>query len=152
MTRLGAILAGAAVLVVAGYGMAEASSPVGPPIASGPITLIGTTAEHFALQPDHQFPGRESWKFSLASSRAKGKPFGYAVLACSYVSVKTTLRQCAGTFSLPRGKITVAGSFLYPGVYGLAVTGGVDYYVGVGGSVFAQRVAKGSYWFTFSLR
>lgn len=126
---------------------AKASDPL-----TGRITLVGTVTEHYTLGTGGPL-GRETWYFSLASSRRKGRPFGYGILACQFISAKSSVRECSGTFSLPRGKIIVAGSFLYPGLYELAVTGGIDDYSGVGGSLFVRRFSDrpDANWLTFNL-
>jgi len=97
---------------------------------------------------------RETWYMSLASVRRKGRSFGYMVMACVLIRDGSTIRQCVGTLSLPRGKITIAGSFLYSLFYELAVTGGTADYSGVGGHIDARRFprAPANYWLTVSLQ
>lgn len=150
MRLLVSAVAAVAVLAVAGTVLAgDTATPL-----AGKISLVGTVVERHSVFADQDgFPGRETWYFSLASVRAKGKRFGYEILSCSYVSTATSVRQCTGTFSLPEGKISVAGSFLYSNVYQLAVTGGTDLYVGVGGVLVARQFvrAKTTYWLTFQL-
>ena len=133
--------------------LAGSASTVTPVPRSGPISLVGTVVEHHSFRTD-KFPGRETWYFSLASVRRKGRAFGYGVLACSFVSTKNTIRQCTGTFSLPLGKISVNGSFLYSILYNLSVTGGTDEYVGVAGILQVRQFvnSKSSYWITFELK
>jgi hypothetical protein len=75
----------------------------------------------------------ETFYISLQSPRRIGRSFGYGIVACIWISTKTTIRQCAGTFSLPRGKISVAGSFLYPPLLEVAITGGTGAYKNAGG-------------------
>jgi hypothetical protein len=121
--------------------------------ATGPITLVGTISEQHSITGDPAVAG-ETRYISLQSERRRGRPFGYAVLVCRYITVRTTIRECVGTFSLPRGKITVAGSFLYPSLYQLAVTGGTGHYIGAKGVLdvrdFPGRQSVAWYVFTLS--
>ena len=63
-------------------------------------------------------------------------------------------QEASGLISLPRGKIMVAGSFLYPVLYGLAVVGGTDTYAGGGGSMTVRQFPKtqSTYWLDITLR
>ncbi len=146
--RLATVAALAAVAVFSVVGLkASASDPL-----SGRISITGVIKEHHPADT-LAFPSRESWYYSLASPRRPGAPFGYGILACALVSTATSVRQCAGTFSLPRGKLIVAGSFLYPSLFVLAVTGGTNLYVSVGGTFTARHVPNTStYRFQFDLR
>jgi hypothetical protein len=118
---------------------------------TGKIVLTATIVEH------HQqgaFPGAvDTWRYSLTSiRRTPSKPFGYMVLVCHRISDDNTLRQCVGTASLPRGKITVSGSFLYTNLWSVAVTGGTDDYTGVAGlAAYAQIGKSASASLTFKL-
>ncbi len=125
---------------------AQASEPI-----TGPIVLVGTVSDHSRTVT---FPHSERWYFSLASERRRGRPFGYGILSCTRITKRNTVRQCVGTFSLPRGKISVAGSFLYPVLYELAVTGGTGDYIGVNGVLDVRQFVgmPGSNWLTFTLR
>jgi hypothetical protein len=119
---------------------------------TGKIGLVGTVTEYTQIE-DFPLP-RETWYFSLNSIRRPGRLFGYGVMACTYISTQNTLRQCSGTFSLPRGKIVVAGSFIKARNFQLALTGGIEAYVGVGGTVRFSQFPKrhSNYWITFSLQ
>lgn len=119
---------------------------------TGRIHLVGTLTEYHIIRLDPL--DKEAWNFSLASSRAKGKKFGYAILTCTYVSVKSSIRECVGTFSLPTGKLQVGGSFLYPSLFELAVTGSTGGYVAAGGTLTARLLPKSrtTYWFDFALK
>lgn len=132
-------------------GFAPASGGTSPSRLVGTIAVAGTVVEHHTITGNPV--GLETWRFSLTSARRSGsRPLGYAILVCSFVSTRTTIRQCAGTFSLPRGKIIVSGSFLYPTLYQLAVTGGSDLYVSVGGNLAARSYPGGRVAFAFALR
>ncbi|MEK6276324.1 MAG: hypothetical protein AABM30_13480 [Actinomycetota bacterium] len=58
---------------------------------------------------------------------------GHAELVCTYTGRLS--RQCNGTFSLPKGKISVAGTLIYRQFYVLAVVGGTGFYDNVRGSL-----------------
>ncbi len=144
-----ALLAALTAAVVLAVGAGSTAPPL-----SGTITLVGTVTEHHVFTGKQRFPDRESFYLSLASVRRVGKPFGYGILTCGFASTQSTVRQCNGTFSLPRGKIVVAGSFLYTTFFQLALTGGTELYSGVGGNLVARRAATRpvKYNLTFTLR
>ena len=129
-----------------------AAAFAGEPPLTGTITLVGTVTEHYRVaQPPIS---KEAEYISLASQRRKGRPFGYGVLVCTFISVHSSVRECVGTFSLPRGKLTVEGSFLYPTLYELAVTGGTGEYTGTGGVLDVRQFVnhKDSSWYVFDLK
>jgi hypothetical protein len=68
-------------------------------------------------------------------------PIGHADMVCTYTGSR--FRQCSGTYTLPRGKITVSGSIRYWEFYKLAIVGGTDLYSGVRGSETATLYARG---------
>jgi len=131
----------AAVLVVLALAAGIAS---GSPNVTGPIYLTGITLEH-------RGGAVSSWYWSLKSVRRRTGAFGYAVLACVAVSRRTTLRQCTGTFVLPRGRLSVAGTFLYQQIFTLAVTGGTATYSRASGVLSARQLGAGAFEFIFSL-
>jgi len=121
------------VALVAAAAVAVMTASAGDPL-TGKITLTAVTVEHHA---QGVFPGAmETWQYSLSSiRRAANRPFGYMVLSCVRIDDGTTLRQCMGTASLPRGKLVMEGSFLYSSIWTLAVTGGGGIYIGAHGTV-----------------
>ena len=137
MKRLAAILA-----IVCVIAMDTAVLNVaGDAALTGKITLTAIAMEH---NVQGVFPGAmETWRYSLTTIRRNpDRPFGYMVLVCHRVSDINTLRQCVGTASLPRGKITVSGSFLYAQLWTLAVTGGTDDYAGARGTATSVQTHK----------
>jgi len=118
----------------------------------GKITLVGHLTEYHLVKSDSV--GRETYFFSLQSQRRKGRPFGYATLACAFVSTANSLRQCNGTFALPRGRVVISGNFLYLNFFRLAITGGTDDYTAVQGVVTFRIFPKSENtgWFSFDLR
>jgi hypothetical protein len=78
-------------------------------------------------------PGLAAYRFSVFDKDATN--IGYEVIACWRVSQFSTLRQCAATLSLPKGKITLAGTLLKLAGFNLNVTGGDGVYLGAGGAM-----------------
>jgi hypothetical protein len=68
-------------------------------------------------------------------------PIGHSDMVCTFTGNRS--RQCNGTYSLPRGKIIVAGSVRYWEFYKLAIIGGTDLYADVRGSETATLYARG---------
>jgi hypothetical protein len=68
-------------------------------------------------------------------------PIGHSEMVCTFTGNRS--RQCSGTYTLPRGKITVSGSVRYWEFYKLAIIGGTDLYAAVGGSETATLYARG---------
>jgi hypothetical protein len=68
------------------------------------------------------------------------KAIGHGDLVCTYTS--SYARQCTGTFTLPRGKIVVAGTVTYRQFYELAVVGGTSLYDNVRGSLTVTLLAR----------
>ena len=67
-------------------------------------------------------------------------PIGHSDMVCTYTGNRS--RQCSGTYSLPRGKISVAGSVRYWEFYKLAIVGGTDLYADARGSETATLYAR----------
>ena len=57
-------------------------------------------------------------------------PIGHSDMVCTYTGNRS--RQCNGTYFLPRGKISVAGSVRYWEFFKLAIVGGTDLYADAG--------------------
>jgi hypothetical protein len=68
------------------------------------------------------------------------KPIGHADLVCTFTS--SYARQCNGTFTLPRGKIVVAGTVTFRQFYELAVIGGTGLYDNVRGSLTVTMLSR----------
>ena len=66
---------------------------------------------------------------------------GRSNIVCTYTDRR--FRQCNGTYSLPKGKIVVAGSMRYRGFFKLAVVGGTDFYNNVRGSLSGTLIGRG---------
>jgi hypothetical protein len=68
------------------------------------------------------------------------KAIGHADLVCTFTS--SYARQCNGTFSLPLGKIVVAGTVTFRQFYELAVIGGTRRYDNVRGSLTVTMLSR----------
>jgi hypothetical protein len=68
------------------------------------------------------------------------KAIGHSDLVCTYTS--SYARQCNGTFTLPRGKIVVAGTVTFRQFYELAVIGGTGLYDNVRGSLTVTLLTR----------
>jgi hypothetical protein len=71
---------------------------------------------------------------------------------CTFVG-SGTMRNCTGTFTLPRGQIVVGGTIVYREIYNLAVLGGTRIYDNVRGTltVTALHARLPSYVLVFRL-
>ncbi len=64
---------------------------------------------------------------------------GTGVIACIRVDAYTDIRECSGTYILPRGRIQVAGEIITRASYQLTIVGGTGVYIATGGvAVFKQ--------------
>jgi hypothetical protein len=68
------------------------------------------------------------------------KAIGHADFVCTFTS--SYARQCTGTFTLPRGKIVVAGTVTFRQFYELAVIGGTQLYDNVRGSLTVTMLSR----------
>jgi hypothetical protein len=67
-------------------------------------------------------------------------PLGHSDMVCTYTGNRS--RQCSGTYTLPRGKISVSGSIRYWEFYKLAIVGGTDFYANIRGSETGTLYAR----------
>jgi hypothetical protein len=68
------------------------------------------------------------------------KAIGHSDLVCTYTS--SYARQCNGTFTLPKGKIVVAGTVTFRQFFELAVIGGTGLYDNVRGSLTVTLLTR----------
>lgn len=77
-------------------------------------------------------------------STLEGKIIGNAFLSCTRIARNEnfgyTVEQCTGTYNLPLGKMTVAGSRSSRSRYTLVVTGGTGFYNNVGGKLNVYKI------------
>ncbi len=68
------------------------------------------------------------------------KAIGHSDLVCTFTS--SYARQCSGTYTLPRGKVVVAGTVTFRQFYELAVVGGTGLYDNVRGSLTVTMLSR----------
>jgi hypothetical protein len=68
------------------------------------------------------------------------KAIGHSDFVCTYTA--RYARQCMATFTLPKGKIVVAGTITFNQFYSLAVIGGTGFYDNVLGSLTVTRLSR----------
>ena len=93
--------------------------------------------------PDRRSAGDLTVFGSRLHDRA-GTPIGWASLACMFLgrSLPAHTSQCQGTYSLPRGKIMVAGTRQRVDYYLLAVVGGTGIYSRATGVLIVSTVDR----------
>lgn len=79
----------------------------------------------------------ETWRTQVLLPH-KAQTVGTGVLACIRVDDNTTIRECNGTYILPRGRIQVAGQIINRAAYQLSIIGGSGIYVPAGGVMAVQ--------------
>ena len=128
-----------------GFALITGSVTQGSPSLKGPGT-IRLTALDYSVSFVNSGPSSRGagdvvlirqFLFNKAIRKA---PLGHSDLVCTYTGPRA--RQCSGTYSLPRGKIVVAGSLRYRAIFELAVVGGTDLYDNVRGSLTATKLTK----------
>jgi hypothetical protein len=84
------------------------------------------------------FPGAtEVWRTRVWLLK-KFQSIGTGVIVCTHVDLHTDIRECNGTYILPRGRIQVAGEIITRNSFQLTIIGGTGFYTGVGGTaIFA---------------
>ncbi len=75
----------------------------------------------------------------LYNPSISSRPIGRGDLLCTYLDRRT--RSCTGTYSLPRGKLMVAGLVPTRLLYELAVVGGTGLYDNARGSLIATATS-----------
>jgi hypothetical protein len=94
----------------------------------------------------------EFTRFKLYNTRNTKKSKGHGDLVSTYVGDRR-IRNCTGSFTLPRGQIVVGGTIGSHDSYVLAVLGGTRIYNNVGGAltVTSLRVKPPAYLLLFRL-
>jgi len=64
----------------------------------------------------------------------KFQTVGTGAIACINIDVRSDVRECQGTYVLPRGRIQVAGQIITRRSFQLTIVGGTGVYTGVGGT------------------
>lgn len=76
----------------------------------------------------------------LYNRRITTRPIGRSEQVCTYSF--SGVRNCRGTFSLPKGKLMVGGTLRYREIYQLAVLGGTGLYDNARGTVTVTRIGR----------
>ncbi len=124
--------------VLVGIVLLAGSLTGGSPALNNPGTIRVTTRAIKQQVVDRGPPGRGVGdlvvtRLLLYNKGIRVKAIGHADLVCTYTT--RYARQCTGTYSLPKGKIVVAGAFEYPQFHELAVVGGTGLYNNVRGTL-----------------
>lgn len=76
----------------------------------------------------------------LYNRRITTRSIGRSEQQCTYSF--SNVRNCRGTFTLPRGKLVVGGTLRYREIYQLAVLGGTGLYDNARGTVTVTRIGR----------
>jgi hypothetical protein len=76
----------------------------------------------------------------LFNKGIRPRAIGHADVICTYTTRHA--RQCDGTYTLPKGKIVVTGSYTFGQFHELAVTGGTGIYDNVRGTLTVTLLAR----------
>ena len=133
---LGGLVAGILLAIPAG-GSAEA--------VTGPAPIRITDREIATTRVDLGPRGRSAGDMQilrhlLYNRRLTLRSIGHVELVCTFVVGNS--RSCRGTYFLPKGKIMVGGSLIFPQFYELAVLGGTGLYDNARGTVTVTRIAR----------
>ena len=117
-------------LIAAAVGAVVATglTAVGGTATTGPST-IRITDRQASLDMVSPGPGRTGDTEivrQLLYDPPRTRPIGRGDLLCTFVDGRN--RQCSGTYSLPKGKITVSGAITTRLLFEVAVTGGTSLY------------------------
>ena len=120
-----------------------ASSGAEASIAPGPIRL--TDQEISSKRIDLGVRGRSPgdmhiMRHFLVNRSIRQRALGHVETICTFIVANS--RQCRGTYFLPRGKLIVGGSIIYPQFYELAVLGGTGVYDNARGTLTVTRTAR----------
>ena len=132
-------------VALVGFALITGSVTQGSPSLKGPGT-IRLTALDYSVSFVNRGPSSRGTgdvlliRQFLFNKAIRKAPLGHSDLVCTYTGPRA--RQCSGTYSLPRGKIVVAGSLRYRAIFELAVVGGTDLYDNVRGSLTVTKLTK----------
>jgi hypothetical protein len=130
-------LVGGLLLTIPAAGSAEA--------VTGPAPIRITDREIATTRVDLGPHGRSAgdmqiMRHLLYNRRLTTRSIGHAELICTFVVGNS--RSCRGTYFLPKGKLVVGGSLIFPQFYELAVLGGTGLYDNARGTVTVTRIAR----------
>jgi hypothetical protein len=124
--------------VVVGIALLAGLLTSGSPALNSPGTIRLTTRAVKHQFIDRGTPGRGTGdllvkRLLLYNKGIRARAIGHADVVCTYTTRHA--RQCDVTYSLPKGKIVVTGSFTFGQFHELAVIGGTGLYDNVRGTV-----------------
>ncbi len=127
-----------AATVLAGVAVVAAVLTAGSPALTNPGTIRLTTRAVKQQFVDRPPRGRGAGDLLvkrelLYNKGIRARAIGYADVVCTYTS--RYARQCSATYTLPKGKIVVAGAYAYAQFHELAVIGGTALYDNVRGTL-----------------
>jgi len=130
-------LVGGLLLTVPGGGGAQATV--------GPAVILITDREVSSRRVDIGARGRSAgdmqiMRHLLYNRRLSPRSIGHVEMVCTFVVGNS--RSCRGTYFLPKGKLVVGGSFVFPQFYELAVLGGTGLYDNARGTLTITRTAR----------
>ncbi|MBA2297924.1 MAG: hypothetical protein H0W14_07795 [Actinobacteria bacterium] len=111
----------------------------------GPATIRITDQEVSSRRIDIGLRGRspgdmQIMRHLLFNQRLSDRSIGHVEVVCTFIVGNS--RSCRGTYFLPKGKLVVGGSLIYPQFYELAVLGGTGLYDNARGSLTVTRTAR----------
>lgn len=137
-------VATAALIAVVGLTVAalvQGANPSSPGVARFRETVVA-----------HQLSGvragaTETWRTQVWLLHTD-QAVGTGLIACIRADTDTTIRECDGTYVLPRGRIQVAGQVIDRTAFQLSVVGGSGVYGGAGGVMFVLPPGLVSFFLT----
>jgi hypothetical protein len=110
----------------------------GSPALTSPGTIRVTTRAVKQQFIDRGAPGRGSGdlvvkRMLLYNKGIRARAIGFGDVVCTYTT--RYARQCDATYTLPKGKIVVTGSYTFGQFHELAVVGGTGIYDNVRGTL-----------------
>ncbi len=69
----------------------------------------------------------------------RAQTVGTGAIACTRIDSYTSVRECNGTYILPRGRIQVAGEIITRAAFQLTIVGGTGVYGAAGGVMVVLR-------------
>ena len=127
-----------ATAVVLGAALLAGLLTSGSPALTSPGTIRLTTRAVKQQFVDRSTPGRGSGdllvkRVLLYNKGIRARAIGFGDVVCTYTT--RYARQCDATYTLPKGKIVVTGSYTFGQFHELAVIGGTGIYDNVRGTL-----------------
>lgn len=127
-----------ATAVVLGAALLAGLLTSGSPALTSPGTIRLTTRAVKQQFVDRATPGRGSGdllvkRVLLYNKGIRARAIGFGDVVCTYTT--RYARQCDATYTLPKGKIVVTGSYTFGQFHELAVIGGTGIYDNVRGTL-----------------